>query len=231
MPIEAILFDMDGTLLDSAPDFIAILQGMRSERDLPPLPEQSLREVISGGAAAMLSTAFSIDTESGEFEALRKDFLQRYQSQCAQLTRPFNGISELLNAIERLGLPWGVATNKPLCYAAPIMQRLGLSERAAVLLCPDHVANPKPAPDMLLLACQQLKLPARCVLYIGDDRRDIEAGIAAGMPTAAALWGYIHHDDNPENWKASFYFNQPEELQNLLEKTYTINLKTTEHLT
>jgi len=214
--IDAILFDMDGTLLDSAPDFIAILQAMRLEHDLPPAPEETLRAVISGGAQAMLCAAFTLSPDSSELEALRKDFLQRYQSQCALLTRPFNGILPLLETIERLGLPWGVATNKPLCYAAPIMQRLALSERAAVLLCPDHVVSPKPAPDMLLLACQQLKLPASRVLYIGDDRRDIEAGRAANMPTAAALWGYIHPQDNPVNWGADCYFVQPQQLQNVL---------------
>jgi len=217
MRIDAVLFDMDGTLLDSAPDFIAILQNMRGERGLPPLAESRLREVISGGAQAMLACTFSISPEDDEFEALRKDFLQRYQNQCALLTRPFNGIASLLETIERLGMPWGVATNKPLCYAAPIMQRLGFSERAAVLLCSDHVANPKPAPDMLLLACQQLTLPARCALYIGDDRRDIEAGRAAGMLTAAALWGYIHGEDAPEEWGADMRFTQPQELQKLLK--------------
>jgi len=217
VPIDAILFDMDGTLLDSAPDFIAILQAMRLEHNLPPAPEETLRAVISGGAQAMIGAAFALSPDSVEWEALRKDFLQRYQSQCALLTRPFNGILPLLETIERLGLPWGVATNKPLCYAAPIMQRLNLSERAAVLLCPDHVANPKPAPDMLLLACQQLKLPASRVLYIGDDRRDIEAGRAAGMPTAAALWGYIHCEDSPEEWGADMHFTQPQELQKLLK--------------
>ncbi|KXU38526.1 phosphoglycolate phosphatase [Ventosimonas gracilis] len=217
MRIDAVLFDMDGTLLDSAPDFIAILQNMRAERDLPPLAENRLREVISGGAQAMLCAAFSLSPESGELETLRADFLQRYQNQCALLTRPFEGIASLLKTIEQRGLPWGVATNKPLCYAAPIMQQLALSQRAAVLLCPDHVANPKPAPDMLLLACKQLKLPARGVLYIGDDRRDIEAGIAAGMLTAAALWGYIQAEDNPADWGADFQFADPKQLQYWLE--------------
>jgi len=218
MRLDAILFDMDGTLLDSAPDFIAILQAMRFERGLPPLPASRLREQVSGGAVAMLRSAFAVTPEEGAFETLRADFLQRYQSQCAVLTRPFDGIDPLLKAIERLGLRWGVATNKPLCYAAPLMQQLKLSERASVLLCPDHVANPKPAPDMLLLACQQLKLPASGVLYIGDDRRDIEAGIAAGMPTAAALWGYIHRQDNPADWGADLIFEHPEQLQHWLKE-------------
>jgi len=216
MSIEAILFDMDGTLLDSAPDFIAILQSMRVERGLPPLADAPLREVISGGAQAMLSCAFSITPEDSEFEALRADFLQRYQEQCAVFTRPFDGILPLLETIERLSLPWGVATNKPLCYAAPIMQRLDLSERTAVLLCPDHVANPKPAPDMLLLACQQLKRTPSRVLYIGDDRRDMEAARAAGMPCAAALWGYIHGEDNPQDWGADCLFTQPAQMQHWL---------------
>jgi len=216
MRFAAILFDMDGTLLDSAPDFIAILQAMRAERALPPLPADYLRAHISAGAAGMLECAFAVTAENSEFEALRADFLVRYQNQCAQLTRPFDGIARLLECIERLGLPWGVATNKPLRYALPVMQQLALDGRAAVLLCPEHVQNAKPAPDMLLLACEQLKRAPRDVLYIGDDRRDIEAGRAAGMPTAIAAWGYIHGDDAPEEWGADMRFEQPQELQSLL---------------
>jgi len=220
MLIDAILFDMDGTLLDSAPDFIAILQRMRQERGLAPLPTSSLRQVISGGADAMICAAFSITPENGEFEALKQDFLQRYQQQCAVFTRPFDGIAALLQAIERRGLPWGVATNKPLRYASPIMQQLDLHERSAVLLCPDHVANPKPEPDMLLLAAERLKLDVGRVLYIGDDRRDIEAARAAGMLSAAALWGYIQDGDKPENWGATFNFAQPAQLQHWLQSQY-----------
>jgi len=218
MLIDAVLLDMDGTLLDSAPDFIAILQGMRGERGLPALPEGNLRAVISGGAAAMLGAAFGIAPEGCEWETLRQDFLQRYQHHCAVFTRPFDGILPLLDTLEQRGLPWGVATNKPLCYAAPIMRRLGLEQRAAILLCPDHVENPKPAPDMLLLACQQLGLDASRVLYIGDDCRDIEAGRAAGMLTAAALWGYIHPDDCPTDWNATIDLEHPGQLQDWLQK-------------
>jgi len=218
MRLQAILFDMDGTLLDSAPDFIAITQAMRAARDLPPLPSKTIRDQISGGARAMVACAFDENPDSAAFEALRLEFLARYQEHCAELTHPFDGIEALLADIEQARLPWGVATNKPLRFAEPIMQRLGLAERSAVMVCPDHVAQSKPAPDMLLLACQQLGVPPQSVLFIGDDARDIESGRAAGCKTAAVTYGYIHPDDNPRHWGADVVVDHPRELRSVLDQ-------------
>ncbi|CAD5109695.1 N-acetylmuramic acid 6-phosphate phosphatase MupP [Zestomonas carbonaria] len=218
MRLRAVLFDMDGTLLDSAPDFIAITQAMRADRGLPPLPEKTIRDVVSGGARAMVATAFALDPQDPAFEPLRLEFLERYQSHCAVLTRPFDGIPELLQDIERARLAWGVATNKPVCYAEPIMRQLGLAERSAVLVCPDHVTNSKPDPEMLLLACQQMELDPASVLFIGDDQRDIQAGQAAGMRTAAVTWGYIHPDDHASHWGADVIVDHPLELRAVLDQ-------------
>ncbi|WP_375739542.1 N-acetylmuramic acid 6-phosphate phosphatase MupP [Pseudomonas boanensis] len=217
MRLRAVLFDMDGTLLDSAPDFIAICQAMRAERGLPPQDEKQIRDQVSGGARAMVATAFSIDPEAEGFETLRLEFLERYQSHCAVLTRPFEGIDELLQDIERANLIWGVVTNKPVRYAEPIMQQLGLAERSAVLICPDHVKNSKPDPEMLLLACSQLNLDPASVLFVGDDLRDIESGRAAGTRTAAVSYGYIHPNDNPTQWGADVVVDHPLELRTLLD--------------
>ena len=218
MRLRAVLFDMDGTLLDSAPDFIAITQAMRAARGLPELPEQHIRDQVSGGARAMVGCAFDATPESAEFEALRLEFLERYQDHCATLTRPFDGIEALLSDLEHARIKWGVATNKPVRYAEPIMQRLGLAERSAVLVCPDHVAQAKPAPDMLLLACQQMGVDPREVLFVGDDARDIEAGRAAGCRTAAVSYGYIHPQDNPRNWGADIVVGHPQELRTALDQ-------------
>lgn len=130
MRLKAVLFDMDGTLLDTAPDFIAITQAMRAAHGLPPVDEQRVRDVVSGGARAMVAAAFGLSLDSPELEPLRQEFLDRYQEHCAVLSRPYDGIPELLAAIEKAGLIWGVVTNKPVRFAEPIMQRLGYAERS-----------------------------------------------------------------------------------------------------
>ena len=218
MRLQAVLFDMDGTLLDSAPDFIAITQAMRTARGLPPLADKLIRDQISGGARAMVASAFDEAPDSAAFEVLRQEFLERYQQHCAVLTRPFEGIEALLDDIEQARLLWGVATNKPLRFAEPIMQQLNLAERSAVLVCPDHVPRSKPAPDMLLLACEQMGIAPGDVLFVGDDARDIEAGRAAGCKTAAVTYGYIHPEDNPRNWGADVVVDHPSELRAVLDR-------------
>ena len=218
MALKAVLFDMDGTLLDTAPDFVAVCQAMRAARELPPADEQAIRDVVSGGARAMVSATFGLDVGADGFEALRLEFLERYQQHCAVLSRPFDGMAELLADIEASRLVWGVATTKPLCFAAPIMQQLGLAERSAVLLCPDHVERSKPAPDMLLLACKQMGIAPADVLFVGDDARDIESGRAAGCKTAAVTYGYIHPEDNPRHWGADVVVDHPLELRGVLDR-------------
>ncbi len=218
MRLQAVLFDMDGTLLDSAPDFIAICQAMLTERGLPPRNEKAIRDVISGGARAMVASAFQMDPEAPEFEPLRLEFLERYQQHCAVLTRPFDGIDELLADIEQAKLIWGVVTNKPVRFAEPIMEQLGLAGRSAVLICPDHVKNSKPDPEMLLLACSKLNLDPASVLFVGDDLRDIESGRAAGTRTAAVSYGYIHPNDNPAHWGADVVVHHPLELRAVLDR-------------
>lgn len=218
MALRAVLFDMDGTLLDTAPDFVAVCQAMRTAHNLPPVDEQKIRDVVSGGARAMVAATFDLEVGAEGFEALRLEFLERYQQHCAVLSKPFDGMAELLDDIEHSRLIWGVATNKPVTFAEPIMRQLGLAERSAVLLCPDHVARSKPAPDMLLLACEQMNIAPADVLFVGDDARDIEAGRAAGCKTAAVTYGYIHPDDNPRHWGADVVVDHPLELRAVLDR-------------
>lgn len=219
MRLRAVLFDMDGTLLDTAPDFIAVAQAMRLARGLDRIPDQQVRDVVSGGARAMVLSAFEVDPLSDEFEALRLEFLARYQDHCAVESRLYDGMTELLVEIEKSNLIWGVVTNKPLRFAEPIMHQLGLSSRSAVLVCPDHVSKSKPDPEPMLLACNQLDLDPSRVLFVGDDLRDIESGRAAGSRTAAVRYGYIHPDDDPDTWGADVVVNHPLELRAVLDCT------------
>lgn len=216
--LKAVLFDMDGTLLDTAPDFVAVCQAMLAAHGRAPIDDQRIQDVVSGGARAMVAATFDMDPEAPGFEILRQEFLDRYQEHCAVFTRPYEGMAELLESIERSRLIWGVVTNKPVRFAAPIMQQLGLAERSAVLVCPDHVKNSKPDPEMLLLACSQLNIDPSQVLFIGDDLRDIESGRAAGTKTAAVRYGYIHPDDNPAHWGADVIVDHPRDLLAVLDR-------------
>ncbi len=217
MRLRAVLFDMDGTLLDTAPDFIAVCQAMRAERGFPPVADKLIRDEISGGAKAMVAATFAMSPSAPEFEALRLEFLERYQQACAVHTHLFDGMAELLADIEKAGLIWGVVTNKPLRFAEPIMQQLGLAERSALLICPDHVTHSKPHPEPLILACSRLDLDPASVLFVGDDLRDIESGRDAGTRTAAVRYGYIHPNDNPGHWGADVVVDHPLELRQVLD--------------
>ncbi|MFJ3524588.1 N-acetylmuramic acid 6-phosphate phosphatase MupP [Pseudomonas sp. NPDC090203] len=217
MRLRAVLFDMDGTLLDTAPDFIAICQAMLAERGFPPIDDKLIRDEISGGAKAMVSAAFAMSPNEAEFEALRQEFLERYQQDCAVHSKLFEGMEALLEDIEKAKLVWGVVTNKPVRYAQPIMEQLGLDTRSAVLICPDHVTKSKPDPEPLLLACKMLDLDPASVLFVGDDLRDIESGRDAGTRTAAVRYGYIHPHDNPNHWGADVVVDHPLELRRVLD--------------
>ena len=217
MRLKAVLFDMDGTLLDTAPDFIAICQAMRADRGLPPMNTQHIRDEISGGARAMVAVTFSMDPESPGFEELRQEFLDRYLKGCAVHSHLFDGMAEVLADIEAANLIWGVVTNKPVRFAEPIMQQLGLAERSKVLICPDHVKNSKPDPEPLTLACKLLDLDPASVLFVGDDLRDIESGRSAGTKTCAVTYGYIHPDDNPKHWGADVVIDHPSALREVLD--------------
>lgn len=217
MRLRAVLFDMDGTLLDTAPDFIAICQAMLAERGFPAVDDKLIRDEISGGAKAMVAATFAISPTAEEFEALRLEFLERYQRDCAVHSKLFDGMAELLADIEKANLIWGVVTNKPVRFAQPIMEQLGLSERSALLICPDHVTNSKPDPEPLILACKMLDLDPASVLFVGDDLRDIESGRDAGTKTAAVRYGYIHPNDNPDHWGADVVVDHPLELRKVLD--------------
>ena len=210
------LFDLDGTLLDTAPDFARVLNGMRIEHGLPALPYTRIRATVSHGARALVQLGFGvIDGEPG-FAPLRSRLLALYEAGLSLETTPFDGIRALLRGLGERGIAWGVVTNKPHYLARPLMAAMGLEPAAATLVCPEHVSRTKPDPEPLLLACRQLGCAPEAAIYVGDHARDIEAGRRAGMPTVAATWGYLTEDESVADWGADEIARDVPHLQQLL---------------
>ena len=213
---QAVLFDLDGTLLDTAPDFWPIINALRSNRGLAPLTYDAVRQQVSNGAAGLIQFAFNLTAADADFEPLRLDLLARYQQDLAVHSRLFPGLDHLLQRLQSANIPWGVVTNKPSRYSEPLLSQLGLRKACGSLICPDHVKERKPDPEGLLLACQELQVEPSKVLYVGDHQRDIEAGIRAGMQTAVALFGYLADDDDPKAWQANFYVENSHALEAII---------------
>lgn len=205
------LFDLDGTLLDTAPDLAGALNALRQQRSLAPLPFETIRPHVSHGAAALVRLGFP-GVRDAQSEILRARFLDLYRARLAQQTRPFAGVPELLAAIEGRPMPWGVVTNKPAGFTEPLLQALDLYRRAAVVVSGDTVAEHKPHPLPLLHAARTLGLASQDCLYVGDAQRDIQAARAAGMPVVVALFGYIGPQDEPLQWPADGWVNAPGEI-------------------
>jgi 2-phosphoglycolate phosphatase len=212
----AVLFDLDGTLIDSAPDLAGAANELRAAHGLPPLPYEALRPLVGAGARGMLGAAFDIGPQHERFAELRDDFLRRYELRMTRQTRIFDGVLPVLDALDEAGRRWGIVTNKATRFTEPLVQFLGLSARAATVIAGDTTPHSKPHPEPLLEAARRVGLaPSQCV-YIGDDLRDVQAGHAAGMATAVAGWGYLGAGDPAEAWGAEFIVRRPAELLNLL---------------
>ncbi|AOH36780.1 phosphoglycolate phosphatase [Luteimonas sp. JM171] len=194
------LFDLDGTLLDSAPDMLATVNRMRQSRGMGPMALEALRPVVSKGARAMSAIAFP-DLAAEKLPELVPEFLDIYRQELGRHSRPFDGVEELLGALESAGSTWGIVTNKPEYLAREILPQLGWEGRCAVLVGGDSLAERKPHPLPLLHAAQVLGVAAPGCVYVGDDERDIVAARAAGMPSMVALWGYRLDDDDPLAWQ------------------------------
>jgi 2-phosphoglycolate phosphatase len=213
--IQGVLFDLDGTLLDSAPDLYAALLAQCAEEGVSPPPYAPVREVVSRGARAVLRCAFG---ERGEpaLEALTPRYLQLYQDVMARQTRAFDGVDDLLARIEAHGLRWGIVTNKAAFLTDELVHRIGWASRASAVVSGDTLPVKKPDPAPVLLACERAGVaPAQC-LFVGDDRRDIQAGAAAGLYTVAVSWGYLDGGD-PQTWGADVVLDHPAELAELLQ--------------
>ncbi|MGB7183042.1 MAG: HAD-IA family hydrolase [Burkholderiaceae bacterium] len=205
----AILFDLDGTLADTAADLCAPANKMRADRGLAPMPVAELGKHASSGARGILGCALGVTPDDKEYESLRLEFLSGYEQCLVNETALFPGMEQVIDNLESLGILWGVVSNKTEKYVVPILEQLSLINRSACAIGGDTAARAKPHPDPLFLAAKQLGvLPERCV-YVGDDLRDIQAGESAGMATVAAAYGYCGEDSPPNTWGANIIIDSP----------------------
>lgn len=213
---DAVLFDLDGTLIDSAPDLGTAANKMRTDRGLTPLPLMRYRPFVGSGARGMMAVAFELTPESYGFEKLKNEFFTNYEAVLKQKTELFQGVETLIDTIIRAGLKWGVVTNKSTRFTMPLTQSMSVFASASAIVSGDTTAYPKPHPEPLLRAAEQMAVaPHRCI-YVGDDERDIVAGKAAGMKTVAAAYGYLGHDVDHRQWAADASINTPLDLLALL---------------
>lgn len=213
---HTVLFDLDGTLVDSAPDLGAAADQMRVARGLPSLPLSAYRPVAGAGARGLLGVAFGITPADPGFDALRSEFFDLYEARLTEQTTAFDGIAELLQALQSRGLAWGVVTNKAERFARPLVLGMPELSGASVLICGDTTPHPKPHPAPLLEAVRRLGVAPTGCIYVGDDLRDVQAGHAAGMATVAAAYGYLGRDAEATTWGAHALINSPADLLKLI---------------
>jgi phosphoglycolate phosphatase len=212
----AVLFDLDGTLIDSAPDLAGAANDLRAAHGLPALPFERYRPMVGSGARGMVGVAFEVGPESDRFAGLRDDFLLRYERRMTRETQIFAAMLPVLEVLDRRGHAWGIVTNKASRFTEPLLRSLGLHRRAATVIAGDTTPHSKPHPAPLLEAARRVgRDPTHC-MYVGDDKRDMLAGRAAGMWTVAAAWGYLGTEDPIESWGADRVIQSPPELLNLL---------------
>lgn len=215
--LQAVLFDLDGTLVDSAPDLGHAADLLRLKRGLPSLPYEQYRPMAGAGASGMIGIAFGYGPDHPEFELLRQEFFANYEACLTERTRAFDGIAELIGALQAGGKRWGVVTNKSERFALPLTAALPLFDAAATVIGGDTTPHAKPHPEPLLEAARRLGLAPEACLYVGDDERDIVAGRAAGMPTVAATYGYLGALGDVSAWGADAVINNPLELLNFFD--------------
>ncbi len=214
--IKAVLFDLDGTLLDTAPDFKTALNLLLAEESKAPLSEDEVKVMVSHGSADLIANAFNIKADNPAFEPLRERLLAFYLAHLSDNTHYYPGLETSLDFMKDKGLSYGVVTNKPLLYAEKILTDLNIE--VDCLVCPDHVVNPKPDPEALFYACDKLNCTVAEAIFIGDHLRDIIAGKAAGIPTVAAAYGYIPAGESVTEWNADYIIDQASDLLAILEQ-------------
>jgi len=213
----AVLFDLDGTLADTAPDLAGALNALRLQRGLAPLPVEALRPYASAGARGLLGAGLDLRPEHADYEAHRIAFLDLYEQRLDRDSRLFDGIDALLAALEQRGVPWGVVTNKSQRFTPRVVAGLGLAARAGVVVSGDTTPHAKPHPAPLLHACEQLGVPPATAIYVGDDLRDVQAARAAGMPAIAAAYGYLGEAGEVTGWGADAVIHEPTALLDLID--------------
>lgn len=219
---NAVLFDLDGTLIDTAPDMVTALQHLQQEHGTDPAPYDLARSYVTNGAIGLLTFGFpEVEIEFGD--ELHQEYLERYAEMICQESRIFAGLDELLDQLDELDCPWGIVTNKPEQLTEPLLIALDLAERSSCIISGDTLSVRKPDPAPLLLACDLIGVDAETAIYIGDAERDIAAGRRAGMATIAASYGYITADDDPREWDANVIATTTEELTQIVLKAVNLN--------
>jgi N-acetyl-D-muramate 6-phosphate phosphatase len=212
LSFSAILFDLDGTLADTAPDLAFALNTLLREEGQKTLPYEDIRPAASHGSVALLKLGFDLSPEDDNFKSLQQRFIELYQDNIDRETTLFEGMEEVIDKLEANNISWGIITNKPAFLTDPLVEKLGLADRAACVVSGDTTAHSKPHPAPMLHACNLINhIPKDC-LYIGDAKRDIEAGKNAQMKTITARWGYLGEHDKPENWQADAIIDHPSEI-------------------
>ncbi|WP_371264206.1 HAD family hydrolase [Nitrosomonas sp. Nm51] len=210
--MNAVFFDFDGTLADTAPDLGHALNRQRINKGLDPLPIEQIRIQASAGARGLLGLGFNIKPEDQGYIKLRDEFLEFYTQRLCHETRLFPGIPELLDQLDALALPWGIVTNKPARFTHPLIALLGLKHRVSCVVCGDDTSHTKPHPEPLLVACEKINISPSDCLYLGDDLRDVKASLAAGMVPVIARYGYLGNGLPPESWGARHIINKPQDM-------------------
>jgi len=214
--VKGVLFDLDGTFADTAPDLAAALNHTRATRHLPPLPLGVIRPQASHGSRGLLKLGFGIEPEHSDYDTLRDIFLDYYTRNICVQTRLFGDMAELVFILEQHNIQWGIVTNKPHRFTLPLMQALGYAERAACLISGDTCAHAKPHPEPMLKACEKMGVSPEECIYLGDDLRDMQAANAAGMPGIIARYGYVGTGASVENWNAQGSIEKPTELLGMI---------------
>ncbi len=215
--IECVLFDLDGTLIDTAPDFIKVMARLCAEQNVPAPSDTSIYQTVSDGARALVELGFGVKEGDDSFEPLRLRLLDLYEDQLANTEAAlYSGMGDFLLECESRNIPWGIVTNKPDKYTRLLLEKLDLLQRCRALVCPEHVEFRKPHPEPIFLACQQVGCNLERTVYIGDHQRDMQAAKSADVIAIAAAYGYIGADCKVEEWYADFILQQPEHLTELL---------------
>tara|TARA_R110002074_G_scaffold170006_2_gene332265 strand:- start:48097 stop:48780 length:684 start_codon:yes stop_codon:yes gene_type:complete len=210
--VEAVLFDLDGTLVDTAPDLACALNAVLQQQQLEALPYSVIRPIVSNGAEALIKLGFGTELPDEQYQTIKSNFIRYYQHNIATQSILFAGMEAALRHLENAEIPWGIVTNKPEYLTRPLLEKMDLYQRAGCIVCGDQVNNPKPHPEPIYLACQQLGVLPSNAVYIGDAERDIRSGRLAGLKTIACAYGYIPETDDINNWQADSIMQNSSEL-------------------
>lgn len=214
--LRAVIFDLDGTLIDTADEFVIVVQALRAEHRLEAMDPDLIRSTVSNGARALVTLGLGLAESDDDFETQRLRLLDIYSEVLGSSAQPYPGIVALLEELAALGIAWGISTNKPRAYTAPLLERLAIKPAPGSVVCPDDVNDRKPHPESLYLNCKHLDCSPHEAIYVGDHCRDIEAGRRAGMYTIAAAYGYIEAHDDPGQWNADAIVEHSGALRDLI---------------